>query len=625
MNSSARAQTIGHSVLGVIALTTILFANTACAATQAPISQPDWRTKIVQAPLPKKGCFAASYPSLQWREVACATASNQPGVPAPARGGPSPGTVGNYTNDYLAQVMGHITQASGSFPLVTNVTGESETDITGGPVLNSTDVYSLQLNTNWFNTTAAVCTAHPSCTGWEQFFLWNPGPASPSSPSAYIEYWLIAYNAACPSGWHSQAGVPTATDTSCWVDSQPVAVAPQSIPITNLGSLSLTATANEGGSGMDTVITVPGTTAHAMGADSMLNLAPGWTEAEFNIFGDTARRQANFNANATIVVQTTVHSGTTAAPTCLKRSYTGETNNLTLVGAPVFSTAPAPAIEFTESNVPGAPAACATAVGFGDTHLQTFSGLFYDFQATGDFLLAQTKDFAVQTRQVSLAPTSPYVSVNQAVATQMGSDQVALCAAPTAPARLVLNGAAADLADGHRLSSPSGVSVVRTGNVYRVTDQSGNSLRAVMNAGWIDVSVGLGAWPTPVRGLLANANGNVHQLAASDGTVFNVPVSFGDLYGRYGESWRVAPANSLLAACGGGALENGMPSKPFFANDLTSSIHDQARASCANAGVQAPVLLDACTLDVAALGTKDAAAVYVGAPAPAAVGEAGQG
>lgn len=625
MKSSSRAPTMRRRVLRIMALTTILSAFAACGnAGTTTMSEPDWRTKIVDVPLPKKGCFTAAYPSLQWQEVACVTAPNQPGVPA--SGGPGQGTVGSLNRDFAAKVTGMISSATGEFPRVTNVTSESETDQNGIPVPNSMNQYSLQLNTNWFNTTAAVCTAHPSCTGWQQFFLWNPGPGSPYTPSAYMEYWLIGYNAACPAGWHATAGYPTATDTSCWVDSAAVSVASQPIPVMNLATLSLTATANGGAGGNDTAyIGMPGSV-HATNLDSMLNLAPGWTDAEFNIFGSTNGRQANFNANATIDVRTTVHYGTTAMPMCRQESFTGETNNLTLAGAPVFNTAPSPAIEFTESNSPGGPpASCAKATGMGDTHLQTFSGLFYDFQATGDFLLAQTNEVAVQTRQVSLAPTNPYVSVNQAVATQMGSDQVALCAAPTAPAPLVVNGTPADLADGHRLSSPSGVSVVRTGNVYRVTDQSGNSLRAVVNAGWIDVSVDLGTWPTPVRGLLANATGNVHQLAASDGTVFNVPVSFSDLYGRYGESWRVAPADSLVAACtGGAALENGMPSKPFFANDLTASIHDSARAICMNAGVQVPVLLDACTLDVAVLGTKDAAAVYVGAPAPAAVGEAGQ-
>jgi len=126
------------------------------------------------------------------------------------------------------------------------------------------------------------------------------------------------------------------------------------------------------------------------------------------------------------------------------------------------------------------------------------------------------------------------------------------------------------------------------------------------------------------RDVVVNANGNVHQLETSDGTVLTTPLSLADLHGHYRESWRVAPADPLLADCGGAAIEHGSPTKPFLARDLDTTIYNSARAICTNAGVKDPVLLDACTLDVAVLGTADAATVYVGAPAPVAVGEAGQ-
>jgi hypothetical protein len=372
---------------------------------------------------------------------------------------------------------------------------------------------------------------------------------------------------------------------------------------------------------------------NASNQDSVLSLASGWNGAEFNVFGSGNGSTATFNRGATITVLTTVHHGSTAAPICEKQSWTKEKNNLTLVGAPTLSTAPAPAIEFAESNPPsGTPASCAAATGIGDTHLRTFSGLFYDFQATGDFLLAQTSQFQVQSRQVSGAPPWPDAAVNQEVATQMGATQVAVCA--TAKLPLVVDDSPMNLLDGQTLSLPSGVDISRTGNVYLVTDDSGNSLRAVVNNGttlsWIDVTVGLGTWPTQVRGLLANPStpdnptGDVNALAASDGTVYPTPVAFSDLYGHYSDSWRVAPADSLLSVCGGGPHELGAPKQFFFARNLPQNDDSQARAICMSAGVKDPALLDACTLDVAVLGTKQAAAVYIGEPAPAAVGEAGQ-
>jgi hypothetical protein len=32
-----------------------------------------WRKKMLQTPRPKKGCFAATYPQTEWREVPCQT------------------------------------------------------------------------------------------------------------------------------------------------------------------------------------------------------------------------------------------------------------------------------------------------------------------------------------------------------------------------------------------------------------------------------------------------------------------------------------------------------------------------------------------------------------------------
>jgi hypothetical protein len=98
------------------------------------------------------------------------------------------------------------------------------------------------------------------------------------------------------------------------------------------------------------------------------------------------------------------------------------------VGTAVVGTGPAPAIVSRQSNAPGTMASCQAAKGLGDTHLTTFDGLLYDFQAAGDFILAETgPDFVVQTRQVSGAPTWPNASVNKAVATRMGKTRVAVC------------------------------------------------------------------------------------------------------------------------------------------------------------------------------------------------------
>jgi hypothetical protein len=270
-----------------------------------------------------------------------------------------------------------------------------------------------------------------------------------------------------------------------------------------------------------------------------------------------------------------------------------------------------------ESSGGGVRSICAAATAVGDTHLKTFGGLVYDFQASGDFILAQVDpDFVVQTRQVSGAPTWPNASVNHAVATRMGRNKVAICLDPQ---RININGETTDLGDGNTIPLLDGVDVSRSGNVYVIGDPSGNSVRAEVNAGWIDVSVGLGRWPAEVRGLLANANGNANEIEASDGTVLTAPFSFDDLYHHYADSWRVASGDSLLSACGEQGMESGIPQKPFFAKDLDPTVYQRARELCLKAGVKAEPLLDACTLDVAVIGDKKAAQVFIRMPATIAV------
>ena len=328
---------------------------------------------------------------------------------------------------------------------------------------------------------------------------------------------------------------------------------------------------------------------------------------------------ATFNSGADIVTRTRIFYGGTAPPICVAQGFTAELNNLNFGPTAPAASQPGPAIIFRESTAGGAVSNCAAAVAVGDTHLQTFGGLFYDFQATGDFVLAQVdSDFEVQTRQVSGAPTWPDASVNSAVATRMGKTQVALCLAPE---RLTIDGKTVDLGERNSLSTADGVDVTRRGNVYYITSQNGDSVRAQVNANYIDVSVGLGHWPANVTGLLANVNGAVNTIATRDGSVLTNPFPFADLYHRYADSWRVPAGESLLSACGDKEIERGAPKKLFTVRDLDPRVAERTRAVCNAAGVKQGALLDACTLDVAVIGDDKAAQVFVNMPEPVAVGK----
>jgi len=148
-------------------------------------------------------------------------------------------------------------------------------------------------------------------------------------------------------------------------------------------------------------------------------------------------------------------------------------------------------------------------------------------------------------------------------------------------------------------------------------NDAGDSVRAQINSGWIDASVGLGRWPTKVSGLLANANSDPNQLETSAGVVLNQPVSFEDLYHRFGESWRVKKGESFL--CKEPKVKKGIPSRPFYARDLDREKAERARAVCLKAGVKEGPLLESCILDVTVIGNKTAAKVFATQRAPVVV------
>jgi hypothetical protein len=244
------------------------------------------------------------------------------------------------------------------------------------------------------------------------------------------------------------------------------------------------------------------------------------------------------------------------------------------------------------------------------------SGLLYDFQATGDFELLETKSgFVVQNRQVSGAPNWPNAAVNSAIAAQLGNTKVAVCLVPQ---RVVVDGKVLPLRPGKVELLVDGTQISLRGNSYLIRGASGDWVKADVNTSYIDVRVGLGQWPIEAQGLLVSANGDPNQVATREGTVLKIPFSFEEFYRRYGESWRLKPAESMLNVCG--EARSGLPAKPFYAMDLDPQIAKRVKAICSEAGVKEGSLLDACMIDVAFIGKKSAARIHARTPQPVAVG-----
>jgi hypothetical protein len=304
-----------------------------------------WRKNMSRSPLPKtEGCFKGTYPSAEWQEVPCLTPPNVPMVPAPLRttrgGAPTVGNgeaedVGNGNGDVIATAGsgGTFVFSEGSFPVTSGISGSQNVN------------YTLQLNTNLFTTSYPVLLG-PNVKGWQQF-IYSPGDG------VYIQYWLVNWGGAdCPiGGWNKFTGNGI---VGCWRNSAGMTGAP-GVPISGLGSLVLAATASPDS---DAAVLYTGDgNVYARGQASTLGLASGWNQSEFNVFGPGNNSQVSLPPGSTLAVQTLTAGGASSTGAWTNRSYTGETNNLTVVpGSACIISGAAPGVRFTESNAPGATA-----------------------------------------------------------------------------------------------------------------------------------------------------------------------------------------------------------------------------------------------------------------------------
>ena len=577
----------------------ILLSGAAAARAETPndqAKQDAWHKAMARVPLPKKGCFKVNYPNTQWQEVPCGTPPARTYKPG------QPYLVGHGIN-FEAITANNMTSATGSFDTV-NIASETDN---GMP-----DIYSLQLNSGFFSSPIACAGGSNNCQGWQQFIY------STGLQTAFIEYWLLHYMAPCPPGWKQ-------VSVSCVMNSVMLPVGPQ--PISNLKNMTLQGTAVSGGGDTITIGT-PGTIS-AMYQDNVLDLANDWKKVEFGVFGDGGGDNAVFlpDPGSSMAVRTTVDDGTMNIPTCTIESTTAETNSLNLIQPCCAYGGAKPAIVYWLSNTPNATSMCVNGTSIGDTHLTNFNNLYYDFQASGDFLLAQTDpQFVVQTRQESGAPIWPNASVNKAVAmtlggTREGTPVTTRAAVCLDPVRLIVDGTQRDLPDGQSISLPGGVHIAHGGNTYLFTRPDGNNVSAEVNSSWINVSVGLGhVVQAKVFGLLGNVNGKVgpDDLATRQGIVLNQPLGFDQFYHLYANSWRLTPRESLVSQmCGGRDVMDGFPRAPFYAENLNPEDYRRGRTICADAGIRDATLLDACTLDAVVLG-ETAVRAYVRAQPPRA-------
>ncbi|MEV6693430.1 cellulose binding domain-containing protein [Micromonospora sp. NPDC051196] len=630
----ARLGLIGATIAAVLLTMGVHASSTA----EQPATQENlltWNAQIVEAPRPSlDGCFDATYPKVVWRETACV---DQPAIPmSPNRvpaarrdigGGTGMGIVTERPAD-----AGDITRATGTFEDVKDkdlLTVNSSP--TSGPAMANS--YTLQLNTNHLKVRECASSPTPAlCEGWKQFIFANTPQTVPNEPPSrlYIDYWLLAYNPdasqgkPCPRDWTE---IPDDGEVHCWLRRERAAGPLPYVPIGNIALPGFKLEAQTQTIGADTVVDVvtfndgnqnaastsSSDVLHVLPGESRPDQAgPGWTQVEFNVFGFGNGSTAVFNKEADFNLRTTIVDGSPKAPECKQVGYSKERNNLNFAKPSATPTSPAPALIINQAAKNRELAGCRAAVAVGDTHQYTFAGTYYDFQATGDFVEARAgTTFEVQTRKKSGAPTWPNASMNQSVGVRMGNTRLAVCAGT----RLVVNGVDTNLPSGESLLLSTGVAIDRVGDVYTFRDPSGNLVRSTAIAGtvpYVNLGINLGSETPAVRGLLGNHNGDPNFLEASNGDPLRVPLSFADMYGVFGNSWRVSHTTSLLRFCE--AVDVGNPAAPFYSHNLPADVLQRAKEYCATLRLE-PTWNISCELDFAVLGRK-AADVFDGLPKP---------
>lgn len=260
----------------------------------------------------------------------------------------------------------------------------------------------------------------------------------------------------------------------------------------------------------------------------------------------------------------------------------------------VAPTATPPAPTPTEATTPTAEDPDADN-SHGDVHIFTPDGLIFDFQATGDFIAAQSSDgkVIVQARQET-SPVNSTVSLNTALALWVDGDKVEFYVKSEPrfyvndEAQAALPSSSYALANGGSIDP---ISVNDSRAEYLITWPDGSfKARLIMYLNsHMDYGVaGLGSY----AGLLGNHDGNAqNDLQLRAGDQIKSPPSVDEL-NRFGDSWRVPADESLFHS------EDAAEQQHTIVN-IAEEDRAQAEEICQNGGVSDELALRNCIYDVA--------------------------
>ncbi|MFI6484927.1 VWD domain-containing protein [Nonomuraea sp. NPDC050663] len=245
----------------------------------------------------------------------------------------------------------------------------------------------------------------------------------------------------------------------------------------------------------------------------------------------------------------------------------------------------------------------------GDPHMRTGDGHAYDFQGHGEFDILldpdRPDDLRLQTRMTPYRG-STVVSVISAVGLSVAGTHLGFSIAGFDVPEVWRNGTLWSLQVGET-TLPGDASITRTTNGAFIARWRDGTEIAVTARPWgYDVTVAV----SPDRagkltGLLGNFNGDINDdLTSRTGQTFGLNIGFADLYGSFGDSWRIRQAESLFKYAEGESTDTftdkTFPPQPTSAVGLPDQ--HEAEAICQAAGVTDPQVLKDCVLDVAVSG-----------------------
>jgi hypothetical protein len=338
---------LGLAAPVAFAIAGMSLGSVSAASQPKSLSMLQWQAEIGKAPAVGSGCFHASFPALVWHAATCVAAPERPLVPAQSGSRQrTPETVGNGV-DYSAVVSGLISKATGTF---TNVSSKiSEKGQIGGTGPQYANEFSLQLNTEFFTGSPACAKAsNPSkCQAWQQFVY------TTDSNIVFMQYWLINFNATCPSGWFTYS-------TDCYTNSSASTLSGSALTAKSLATLTLSGSATSGGNDVVEVI-ASGRATLATGKDTKVDLATHWNTSEWGVYGDGGGGEAFFGMKNMLEAVTTLTATSSSAPTCVKEGFTGETNNLKLAATPALGGVSSPTMASKQTDGAAGTASCAVA------------------------------------------------------------------------------------------------------------------------------------------------------------------------------------------------------------------------------------------------------------------------